>query len=354
MSSFRRTLWAFCKKDFKDSLRTHSLLFVLLGPVILAVIFVRILDTGDLPFLAVGIRGNVNSGLVQSLRSVGNFQLEFGDNWESLKERVQRGELIAVINVEDNFEDELRAGEYPQLDLFISESSLSKALLVREGVRNALRSMAGQEIPADIRVEKIHTFSGSTSLAFLPMWIIFTFLGAMSISSMMLTEEIENKTLESLLLAPVSFGEILLGKIICSFSLSFISAVLLVFICYNGKCNYWILGTFFVIGSLIFSILGLIIASISKGQTTCSALNSLLYLVLVMPVTMADYNPLMQSISRFLPSWYLCEGLNRVMFTSASLSDVWLNISVLIFYLIVSIIVSVIVLKRWQLRIYAN
>ena len=210
------TVFAFLCKDLKDALHSHSLLFVLLGPVLVVAFFANILNVEDPVFVRVGVCGNVNSGLVNSMKFNGGCDIvSASKSWEELKNDVRNKKLDLAINIPANFDEELHCDSFPVLELCVDESSLAKSLTARELVRTALRQMVGQEVPADIRVTKINPSdsSGSMALAFLPIWMVFTCLGALSVTSSTFAEELENKTMSAVLLAPVSWAEILGGKI---------------------------------------------------------------------------------------------------------------------------------------------
>lgn len=319
-----RTAFAFFLKDIEDALRSHSLVFILLGPIIMGALFTRIMGDPDSSAITLGIYGRTGSGLVNCLKFSGGCTLKYSSDWQALKEEVKNGKLSLAVSIPRDFDEELRDDGYPVLKVYVDESHFARSVAARELLRTALRQMAGQELPADIRVEKVNAFEGSMNLAFLPMWAVFTCMGAMSVASATLVEELEQKTMEAVLLAPVSWPEILGGKAACSFVLSW-TASWAVLACSSG---YHIpniqVCLLLALGSLAFSLLGIALGLSIKGQTACGALNSILFLIFIMPVTMADYSNAMRIVSRFLPSWYLCSGLNRAMFTPSS--SPWMDI----------------------------
>jgi len=312
--------WAFIRKDIEDALRSHSLVFVLLGPLLLSLLFINFMqDSGGVKASA-AVGGFIESGLVQAMRGGDFCVLEISEDGEKSRQAVKDGSLNGYIEIPAGFDEALKSDEYPELHIYLNEGEPVKAALLREAVRTALRSMAGQELPADIRIERVGSFEGSMTLAFLPMWIVFTCLGAMSVTSSLLVEEIDGKTLNAVLLAPVRWWDILAGKIFCGLILAFLSAALMLALCYRGGGNYAVMAALIFLGSFVFAAAGVIIGLVCKKPSLCGAVNSLVYLLMIMPVTMADYSDLMRRISGCLPAWYLCGGLNQVMFAGASWS----------------------------------
>ncbi|MGM9991476.1 MAG: ABC transporter permease [Candidatus Bruticola sp.] len=320
-----RIVFAFLCKDLKDALRSHSLLFVLLGPVLVTVFFAKVMDSGDSVFVKVGVCGRVDSGLVNCMKLLGGCSIEKSDHWEELCRKVKDRQLTMAVNIDANFDEDIYCGAYPVLEICLDESSLAKSMAARELVRTALRQMAGQDIPSDIRVTKFNAFEGNISLVFIPIWMVFTCLGALSVASSTLAEEIENKTLDAVLLAPVSWVEILSGKVLCGFVLASVSTFLVALLSGGQVGGFLPLVALIGTGSLLFSLAGIVLGLLVKSQSACGALNSLIYLMLIMPVSMSDYNELMRSISYVLPSWYLNDGFNKIMFASGSWPDLRIN-----------------------------
>lgn len=348
------TVFAFLCKDLKDALHSHSLLFVLLGPVFVVAFFANILNAEDPVFVRIGVCGNVNSGLVNSMKFNGGCSVvSTSESWEKLKDEVRSKKLDLAVNISADFDEELHSDSFPVLELCVDESSLAKSLAARELVRTALRQMVGQEIPADIRVTKINPSdsSGGMALAFLPIWMVFTCLGAFSVTSSTFAEELENKTMSAVLLAPVSWAEILGGKIASGFLLASLSTVLMAVVGCVIKTSFLPLIVLICMGTLIFAIGGIILGALVKSQSACGALNSLIYLILIMPVTMADYNALMQKIAYFLPTWYLYDGFCKLIFTSGSWTDIVPNVAYLFVEFTIFAAVGVVTVKKVRLTV---
>lgn len=343
---FMSAAWAFIRKDLEDALRSHSLVFVLLGPLLLSLLFINFMEDSGGVKVSAAAGGFTESGFIQAMRGSDFCSLEISGDGEKSRQAVKDGSLTGYIEIPPGFDEALKRDEYPELRIYLNESEPVKAALLREAVRTALRSMAGQELPADIRVEKVGSFEGAMTLAFLPMWIVFSCLGAMSVTSSLLVEEIDGKTLNAVLLAPVKWWDILAGKIFCGLILAFLSAVMMLGLCYRGEGNYPVMAALILLGSFVFAAAGVIIGLICKKPSLCGAVNSLVYLLMIMPVTMADYSDLMHKISGCLPAWYLCSGLNQAMFAGASWPAVRTDLLLLLLFGILFTAASAIIMKR--------
>jgi len=94
-----------------------------------------------------------------------------------------------------------------------------------------------------------------------------------------------------------------------------------------------------------FVFTGLLIGSLAKNVQIGSMISSLVLLPLVIGSTMADVSPAINAVSRFLPSFYLLDGIERAMFLGSPLPALWLHLLVLALLGGLSFVGSVLVLR---------
>jgi ABC-type multidrug transport system permease subunit len=322
-----RTMAAILCKDLEDAVRSHSLVLVLVGPVLLSVFFARSFTGEDVRRPAMVVCDAGRSGLVQALHSSGLFRLQESGNWEDCIERVRKGQVTAALQIPAGFDLLLRQDRFPRVDLVLDENARTQVAIVREGLRGALRQQAGQEMPADVRVTGLNRFQGEVRQILLPIWVVFTCLGGLMVTSSTLVEEMEKKTLAAVLLAPVSLSTVLLGKLGAGFLLALASSALVLVLNAWGQGNLVALGVLLALGSLVFSAAGLVLGLCARGQAAASAAASVLYMVLFVPVALADLSATMRAVSEWLPTWYLYDGINRALLSGASLDSLRLDLA---------------------------
>lgn len=293
-------------KDLEDAVRSHTLVLVLVGPVILSVFFTRSFSDKDLrrPELALFDPGR--SGLARVLRASDLVRLREVSSAESGRQLVENGELAAFLVVSQGFDEELLADEFPRLDLTVDETASGKVALIREAVRAALREQVGQEIPADIRVERIGK-SQKPVAGLLPLWVVFTALSGLMVSSSSFIEEKDSGTLAQVLTAPVSMVEVIVGKVGVGFILATLAAVLV--LVFNGITPDVRLLGLTAVGCLAFSSLGVLIGLGAASQSAANAATSAIFMVLFIPVALADYSQTMGKLAMLSPAFYLHRGV---------------------------------------------
>ncbi len=322
-----RTVAAIFFKDLEDAVRSHSLILILVGPVLLSVFFARSFTGEDVRRPALVVCDAGSSGLVQALHSTGLFRVQESEDWEDCLEKVHQGQVTAAIQIPATFDRDLREDRFPRVDLVLDEGARTQVAIVREGLRGALRHQAGQEMPADIRVTALNRFQGEVRQILLPIWVVFTCLGGLMVTSSTLVEEMEKKTLAAVLLAPASLGNVLMGKLGAGVLLAFVSSALVLVLNSWGQGDLLALGVLLALGSLVFSAAGTVLGLFARGQAAANAAASVLYLILIVPVALADLSATMRAVSMWLPTWYLYDGVNRALLTGASLGSLGLDLA---------------------------
>lgn len=308
-------------KDIEDAARSQTLLLVLLGPVVLSVFFARSFSGDDVRRPSLALYDPSGSGLARALRSSEFFRLWPVDSWQEGRDLVLHGKVAAALAIPQGFDARLREQRFPRLDLAVDETAKGQVEFIREGLRAVLRQQAGQEMPADICVEKIREFTGGVRQALLPIWVVFTCLGGSLVTCSSLGEEREKGTLSAILAAPVRIGEVLAGKTAAGALLALTSAGLVLALNEGWRGNLPALAAMLTAGCVVFAGLGTVLGLSLPSASAAGAASSLVYLVLFVPVGLADLSLTMQAVARWNPAWYLYDGITRALLARASAAE---------------------------------
>lgn len=344
-----RAIAALFWKDLEDAAHSHTLLVMLIGPVVLSFMMARSLGTADLrrPLLEVYDPGQ--SGLVRVLAGSELIRIEKVASWEEGRQLVVKGRAPALLGVPADFDRELEQDRFPRLDLAVDESYRGQVAVVREAIRAALREQAGQEIPADVRVDKVREFTGAPRKTLLPIWVVFTALGALMVTASTLVEEKEKRTLSAILAAPVELWEVLAGKVLAGVSLAALASILVLAL-NQGFSGAWMVQLLLVtLGCVVFAVIGTLVGLSVRSQAAANAVLSGLYLLLFVPVALADVSQVMFQLARWLPTYYLQTALNQTILGGAGWAQVGLALQVLACWAVVAFAVGLVQLRRYRL-----
>ncbi|MBI3928292.1 MAG: ABC transporter permease [Armatimonadetes bacterium] len=330
----------------EDATRSQTLLLVLIGPVLLSMFFSRAFSDRDIrkPELALSDPGR--SGLGRLLQSSDVLKIRPVGSLEEGRRLVEEGRAPAALEIPQGFDEGLLGGEFPRIRLIVDDSSRGQVALIREALRGALREQAGQEIPADVRVEKIREFKGGPRVALLPIWVVFTALSGLMVTASTLVEEKENKTLAQVLCAPVSLVDVLTGKVMAGFLLAYVASLLVLVL--NGGAPGPAVVALLATGTFLFSALGILVGLFSRGQTAANAATSAIYMLLFVPVAMADFSTIMRVVAGWSPAYYLYDGVFRGLVGQAGVLDLAGHFAILVGTLLAIAMAGV-----WRLRLQA-
>lgn len=336
---------AILRKDLEDAVRSHTLLPLLLGPILVSLLFARAFTDSDRQRPTVAVFDSGNSGLVRVLTSTNTVTLRPVGSGEEGRDLVVRGKVVAALTVPAGFDEALESGEFRKLTLVLDDSRRTPAEIVQSALRLAVREAAGQKLPAVIRKEKIRAGESGARQLLLPIWATFAVLSGLMIACTSILEEKETGTLEQILCGPVTLGEVLAGKVSASWLLGLGAAVLVLAL--NGGWQGLAGAGFLVLalGSLAFAGLGALIGLWAPSQATGSAIATMAFLVLFFPGTLAEVSQVMGRAAAWSPGWYFQDGVSRALLGGAGLADLTLNLAVL-----AAMTLAVFALGVWRLR----
>jgi len=127
------------------------------------------------------------------------------------------------------------------------------------------------------------------------------------LTSFMITEEKEKKTLEALLVSPASYNEILFGKLFLTTSLTIILTYLLVFTLHFNEISFFHSIVVIPFGALTICLIGTVVGLICHSQAMLSGVGTFLMLLLFLPELMAPLNKYIGYLARSLPTHHIIQ-----------------------------------------------
>ncbi|MCR5661908.1 MAG: ABC transporter permease [bacterium] len=351
MTSITR-IAAFVGKDIRDALGSHTLSFLLMVPVLISVFFSQISDD-KIRRPCVALSDN-KSAFAQALKISGNLQVkefssESGEEID-LKKKIKDRLLDAAIIIPPGFDEDIKNDLFPRIDIYLG-SNMAQNSAVKEAVKASLRRLAGQELPADLYTENVcgNNDSDSAELSVLCIWLCFTCIAGLMIAASTFVEEKEHKTLNAILMTPAKFWEISAGHIVSGTIMPVLSALLVVIINKPSSVTFGVI-ILITLGSAVFAAIGVALGMFVKSQTAANAISSAIYLLLFIPLVMADFNNSIQKFCYILPSYYLNNGLYGAIADSKGISSLLNEVAPLAAILVLVLLVVGKGLKNSSLR----
>ena len=221
-----RIVRALFRKDMVDGIRESRVLISLITPIILAVLYNVLFPDERVVQVKVAYVGPDNSALVQTLKTRAetgqsvDLKLQRAASADDARRLVQSKTVDVAFVMPDDVDEAIKAGRAPTITLIEPEAPSNASSFVDNGLAIGARALAAQKPPAVIAVEPVKA-GGTDSGALVAMgtrryFVLATvvmMLGMVAILAVpiMLTEEVEKKTLDALLIVG-SYLEVIVAK----------------------------------------------------------------------------------------------------------------------------------------------
>lgn len=218
------------RKDILDATRDARVLMALIIPIGIGVFYsVTSPDEVSEPSATVAYTAAEATGLPDALQEATGDAVELTfvefESAAQVREQVADEEAGIGLVVPAGFDRAVEQGESPELDVILPDDPGLSSQFVLSSLTPTLRQMAGQGPPATIQVDALSPGEENVAvfealgirsyfiLAALLMFVAFVALLAMPVT---LTEEVEKKTLEALVLV-ASYADVIIAKALLGF-----------------------------------------------------------------------------------------------------------------------------------------
>ena len=270
---------------------------------------------------------------------------------EALKEGVTEGEYVAGIVISDDILDSLITGEKPRLTVYFASDVPDE---IKDAVEFLIKELVYQQAGQSLAIEISEEILGPDMLGMqIPprdrirpllavMLLIFETWGLASL----ITEEVERRTLQALLVTPVSVRNFFIAKGITGIGLAFGQAALFIAIVGGMNQQPVIIITTLLLGAIMVTGIGFIIASLAKDFMSVLAWGMVTLIPLFIPSFGVLFPGSVTGWIKVIPSYYLVDTVHRTASFGAGWGDIWLNLLILVGFDIVLVFVGIMALRR--------
>lgn len=283
------------------------------------------------PSPRLGIVDHGSSLVVKEAQALPGIDVTLLDSEEELKVLVEANDLDAGMVLKAGFDEELQSGRTPPLDLFLGGESLaSNRIILLINTLDMIRKVEGSPSPVEVSVEML---GDGTSVPIgerlLPMMVLMAVaLAGIFLPASSIVQERETKTIEALLVTPVTIREFIIAKGILGFFLAFIvgAATLLL----NNGFDVYLAGHLAVlaVASLMCTQVGIILGSSVKDMTALFTIFKGGSMILFAPAILFLFPSLPRWISMLFPAYYFLGPLYDISIEGALLRDVALDLGI--------------------------
>lgn len=343
-----RKIIAIFQKDFKNGLRNWEILFIVLVPIVLSLFFNTALSPKGFSPPRVVVFCN-DQELKTILLNIERFKnIKFSQNWDEAISMVEKGKVHGAFQLPDDFIRKLTAQEKFEIDVVLDGAAPVKTAIIRAALKSFIDKYSAVVSPVKLNIKELRVITAKQKM--LDLWLLLTIiLIGVSVIPMSLAEEKEKKTLDAVLLTPISEREIILSKGMWGSFLILINAIVLLLLNNGLTGNNGLLAVILLLG--IFSIvgIGLFIAIFSPTQSTASIVGTLVMVVLLVSAQAADFSDPIKRFVWVLPGYQILNGIRKAIFFKSGFTDAGVNFLVLFGWIAVFLWINIYALKRKKL-----
>lgn len=304
-------------KDVLDSLRTPRLLLIVITPLLIA-LSLRLFFGNQLS-IRIAVYSPEPTQLITVLEKIDLVELEKVATEESLRQAVLAKRIAVGVILPPQFDALLADNAVPTVEfLLLDNSSQSQAALSL--VQQTIQALSAAPLPIkpSIRVLKPEVQPGVSLRGDLPieqyaiiLWLVMGLVGnGVMLVPTLIVEERERKTLDALLLSPLSYAEITAAKSLTGLIYCLISSLLILGVQGGLGENPFLVITLLAVGGFALSLFGVLLGSLSANLHVLNSYGSPLVFVLTLPafVGMLGTNPILPYL-QWLPTYPLTQGI---------------------------------------------
>src|SRR5271157_4920124 len=321
------------------------------------------------------------TGLQQINSQTHMLKLSNVSNMAGIKDEVQKGDLDGGIVISSDFSASIMNGEQGTLTIVTDQSNPTIAaelqaalsavfdqmstLLAQEKVQNLSSTVTANDSLAVVKPYDVQTEGVVPGT---PSYFNFIAPGIMMMTVMMsvmtglpvaISQEKEVGTMDGMMVAPINRLSIILGKSLGQTARGLLQGAIIMGLAI-GLFGVAIQGSILlVVGLLLLGVfsfvgLGIVMTSVAKDQETAQMMMmTLMFPMMFLSGVMFPIQSMpwfMQDISKFLPLTYASDAMRKVMVLGAGVSDISMDLMIMIVFGAVMIAIAVPLFRRMMTR----
>ena len=351
--SIRRT-WVVFSRDVLMGPRTMMVFWLFIFPLLIT--FVVRIVFGDLidPSPRLGIVDFGSSSIPAAVMALDEIEVTMLDSEEILRDQVEANDLDGGLVLQRGFDDAVRAGQFPELQMFMGGESLaSTRIVLAVAAVDLIRGLAGEPAPVEVITEYVGDAPAvPIEERLVPMLVLLAVaLAGIFLPATMLIQEKIQHTADAVLSTPVQVGDFFVAKGTLGFILSFGVGILTLLI--NGGFTTYVAGNLAVIavGALMSVPVGLILGGAIKDLQTMFTIWKSGGAILFAPAVLFLFPSVPDWIPRIFPTYYFLGPLYEMTVNAASLGEVYIDLIIGVAISVALIILVAPVAKRMEMTL---
>ena len=326
-----QSIRAIVRKDIRDAIVSFRIVAILVMPLAMTGLYGFVFRDA-VPTLRLVVYDPSGSLTSRALGAVPGLEMVVAPDAASVETLTdERAAQIGLI-LSPGFDRALREGRDPPMTIVVNRAQLGSET-VAQTVLMAIQMQTPRSLGVDLTRRDINEPAQSAALltsgsvgfkgafAIMSMVLLLATLG-MFMVPVSIVEEKETRTLDAIMVAPVSYADLTAAKAITGllYALLMSAVVLLVNQAFVGA-NVAVMAAVLGVGSLAVVMLGLFLGSLFNSTQSLSVWSSFAMIPFLGPIVLGFLpNAPLQNIMPLLPSYHLVQGLRLAIEPGTDLS----------------------------------
>jgi ABC-2 type transport system permease protein len=284
-----RIILAIAKKDILDAIRNAYVLFALILPLGMSLLFSFMTPGGgEDRALDIVVYDAGQSHLIDQLEANAAVKLTPVESADEVPIRIKKGPLGGFA-LPANFDAAVSAGETPELRVYYNgRRTIVEQTALKQALEEALRAIAGQNMPATLIPFDVNNTGREVEFElpkfYLTLLLVLSLcMAGVFVVPTMLVEEKEKHTDQAILVSPADHSDLVIGKALAGMFYSLLMALLLLLLNngFTGNATVTVLAV--ALGSLFLVLTGLLLGALFSTTAQVNSWGSIVLLALLIP-----------------------------------------------------------------------
>jgi len=345
-----RIIGALVAKDLSLFFRNRFFaLITVLGLVVYIVIYFIMPKAVD-ENLEIGLYAPVMLPALEQMQGEG-LEIEGVESEELLKEGVTEGQYVAGIALPADIMEGFMSGQKPIISVyFASDVPEEIKTTVEVLIRELAYRQTGQALAIEVTEEILGTDMAGMQIPprdrMRPLFAVLLIMMETFGMANLISEEVERRTINALLVTPVSVKDLFAAKGITGVSLAFVQAALFMAIIGGMSRQPLIILVALLLGAVLVTGASFIIAALSKSFMSVLGWGMVVLIILFIPAFGIMFPGTVTGWVKAIPSHYLVDTVHRVSNFGAGWGDAWYNLLVLLGFDLALAWIGIMALRR--------
>lgn len=345
---------ALVAKDFTLFFRNRFFAYISVAGIVAYAVLYFVMPSSVDEELDIGIYAPVLPPVFQQVEEEG-LSIGMVDSVDALEEAVIDGKYLAGIALPEDILEKLASGDKAEVNVYFAADTQQE---LKDAVISLIEELAyvqtGQTLAVEISAEVI----GPDMLGMqvpprdrmLPFFAVFIILTETLGLASLISEELESRTAQALLITPMTVKGLFTAKGITGVSLAFGQALLFMLITGGLNQQPAIILITLILAALLVTGIGFLLASVGKDLMSVMAWGLPAMIILAVPAFGVMFPGTISDWVKVIPSYYLVDTVHLSANFGYGWGDVWQNLLILTGFVIVFVGLGIMTLRRKLVR----